>query len=112
MVLRVVDWIRRAAAEAVTPPPPGWESLTQYGALGILVLALGWFGWRAYQREVARADRLEAEVSRLHTVIQDRALPAVLAATQAVQECTELLRHHRATTSTSPAHGSDWGRHR
>jgi len=50
------------------------------------------FARAAYKRETDRADRLETEVFRLHTVIQDRHIPALESAARALQETTIALR--------------------
>lgn len=89
------------AAEA----PPSVDSLAQYGVLGILGAALLWFAQKAYQREVTRADRLETEVTRLNTVIQEQALPAVLAATEVVKDYHALLRDQRHLQRPDPPNG-------
>jgi hypothetical protein len=67
--------------------------LLQYGALGVMVLAAGAIIRVLFQRETAahererdRADRMEAEVQRLNSVIQDRMLPILHEATQAISE--------------------------
>lgn len=70
----------------------------QYGALGILAAALLWYAKGATARERdqtdqqrARADRLEAEVQRLNSLIADRAIPALMAASRAAEESAALL---------------------
>jgi hypothetical protein len=79
------------------------NTLVEYGVLGIVALLLIAFArttWTreveraeaAWKREVDRADRLEAEVSRLNANIQDKAIPALLAAADAVTEATTLIR--------------------
>jgi hypothetical protein len=99
-----------AAAEAGTTG----IDLAQYGAIGILLVAFIGFAYRAWQRETARADRieaaaaaererleatakadrerLEAENRRLHGDIQEKAIPALLASATALTEVTEMLR--------------------
>jgi hypothetical protein len=69
------------------------DVLLQYGALGVMVVAAGAIirvlfqrETAAYEREKDRADRMEAEVSRLNAVIQDRMLPILHDATQAISE--------------------------
>jgi hypothetical protein len=76
------------AAEAGTD----LTALTQYGVLGVLAIVLIAFARLAYNREVARADRLEAELRAQNAAIQDKAIPALLAAADAMSEVTELLR--------------------
>lgn len=79
------------------------DLLTTWGPLGIFAGILVVFARTvfartderaeaAWKREVERADRLEAEVTRLNGSIQDKAIPALLAAANAITECTELLR--------------------
>lgn len=69
------------------------DVLLQYGALGVMVMAAGAIirvlfqrETAAYEREKDRADRMEAEVSRLNGVIQERMLPILHDATQAISE--------------------------
>jgi len=69
------------------------DVLLQYGALGVMVIAAGAIirvlfqrETAAYEREKERADRMEAEVSRLNAVIQERMLPILHDATQAISE--------------------------
>jgi hypothetical protein len=63
----------------------------QYGILGVLSLGLILFARGAYGRERDRADRLEQENKRLNEAIQERVIPALLSATRAAEESTELL---------------------
>jgi hypothetical protein len=98
------------AALATEAGPPGINDLAKYGPLGVFCVALLWFAWwvirtdraaaqtfaqEAWKRETERADRLEAEVTRLNGYIQNTAIPAVLAGTNVVTEATELLREER-----------------
>ena len=69
------------------------DVLLQYGALGVMVIAAGAIIRVLFQRETAaherekeRADRMEAEVSRLNAVIQEKLLPILHDATQAISE--------------------------
>lgn len=84
-------------------PDPGNLDLAQYGAIGVLLMAFIVFAYRAWQRETTRADRIEAEARaererleaenrRLHSDIQEKAIPALLASATALTEVTELLR--------------------
>ncbi len=66
--------------------------LGQYGVLGVFAVLLIWFAKFMIGRETARADRLEAEVLRLNTTIQEKVIPALMSATGAVEESTEMLR--------------------
>ncbi len=63
----------------------------QYGVLGIIAAMLIWFARGAHQRERDRADRLEAEVQRLHALMLDRVIPALTSATNAAEESAALL---------------------
>lgn len=85
------------------PKPPGWDTFAQYSVLGVAVLGLGFLFYRIFnqlwtrsgqelEREVARGDRLEGENRALNMAMQDKAIPALLAAANAITECTELLR--------------------
>ena len=71
------------------------SGIIQYGVLGIVVALLIPFARMAYKRETDRADRLESEVLRLNQLLQDRVIPALLAATRAVEQSQELLFHSR-----------------
>lgn len=63
----------------------------QYGILGVIAAMLIWFAKGAHQRERDRADRLGEENQRLNTILLDRVIPALLAATRAAEESAELL---------------------
>lgn len=52
-------------------------ALVEFGVLGALVVLLGVFAYRAYRREVERADRLEEENGRLRDSIEGRVVPLV-----------------------------------
>lgn len=89
------------AAEAVQPP--GWDTFAQYSVLGIAVLGLALLFYRIFMqlwarstaelaREIARGDRLEVLNREQNVVMQDKALPALMAAATALTQCTELLR--------------------
>lgn len=95
-----------AAAEEAPAAKPPWDSFAQYGALGMAVVGLAWFinkvlaqMWarnaEELAREVARGDRLENENRALNAVMQDKAIPALLAAAHAMTDCTELLREQQ-----------------
>jgi HAMP domain-containing protein len=86
------QWLAWLAVAGDTAPPQGWDTLGQYGLAGIVIGALAFFAWRAWNRETARADRLETENRELHLAMQDKVIPAVLASVNAITECTSLLR--------------------
>jgi hypothetical protein len=64
----------------------------QYGVVGIMLLAVGVFAKTMITREQVRADRLESEVTRLNTLVQEKTIPALVSATQAIQGSQELLQ--------------------
>lgn len=67
----------------------------QYGILGVLVamLASGYLLVPRYvlDRERERADRMEQENVRLNTLIQEKAIPAIVDASNAVKDSTLLV---------------------
>lgn len=71
---------------------PNYAVLGQYGVLGVFAVLLIWFARFMINRETARADRLEQEVLRLNNIIQDKVIPALLSATGAVEQSTEMFR--------------------
>lgn len=72
-----------AAWVAAGEIPPGVDGLAVYGPLGALCVTLAGMVYQALRRETARADRLEAELLRLNGVVQDKFVPALLAAADA-----------------------------
>jgi gas vesicle protein len=66
-------------------------TFAQYGVLGIIAALLIFFAKGAHQRERDRADRLEEENRKLNALILDRVIPALISATRAAEESTELL---------------------
>lgn len=89
------------ASEAAKPL--GWDTFAQYSVLGLAVLGFGILLYRIFMqlwqrsgdeltREVARGDRLEAENRTLNAAMQDKAIPALLAAANAITECVDLVR--------------------
>lgn len=86
----LLSWVKAATETAADPFDLGM--LIQYGVLGIAAGALSVFARIAYRRETERADRLEAEVVRLNSLIIERAIPALTSAAQAAEDATSLLR--------------------
>lgn len=82
-------WRLIAAAEEL---PASVGGLVQYGALGIIASLGLWFMFRAWRRECERSDRLETDNKAQAAAIQDKVIPALLSATRAVEESTELMR--------------------
>jgi len=94
----VPSWFPGAIADSTAD-----TSLLQYGAIGVfLVIALGavralykQLAQResdAYEREKARADRLEAELAKLNEAIQQRYLTTLNEATRAVADSLTKMR--------------------
>lgn len=48
-----------------------FETLTQYGALGVIVLGLGAVLWFMLKRQIASEDRLKARVDELEKELKD-----------------------------------------
>lgn len=73
--------------------------LAEYGALGV-VLFVAFLAIRilfqretaSHQRDSDRADRMEAEVKRLNDAIQDKMLPVLHAATEALSDALQEQR--------------------
>lgn len=74
---------------------PQLPVFAQYGLLGIgfAAIASGWLLAPRYvlDRERARADRMEEENRRLNTLIQEKAIPAIVDASNAVRDSTLLV---------------------
>lgn len=83
------------AAEEGSKSLPELPPVAQYGLLGagFAALASGRFLVPRYvlDRERDRADRMEAENQRLNTLIQEKAIPAIVDASNAVQESSRLI---------------------
>lgn len=65
--------------------------LAQYGVLGAFALLLVLFARTSYKRETDRSDRLETENTRLNTSIQEKVIPALVAATAALEQAAQLI---------------------
>lgn len=68
------------------------KALFDYGGIGLLLIILLWFARTLLIREQNRADAAANEVSRLNTMIQEKFLPALVAATQAISASQEILQ--------------------
>ncbi|MFR9807057.1 hypothetical protein ACL02T_32890 [Pseudonocardia sp. RS010] len=86
-----------AQAAAVGDPFAG--GLVQYGALGLLALGLAIAVKVLFARTTAnadaerhRADRLEEELRRINTAIQDRQLGVLAEATRVLSQVLEEMR--------------------
>jgi hypothetical protein len=58
----------------------------QYGVLGLFCSVMLWVLWRLYQRELTRADRLEAKNEELNDAISEKVIPLLTTATAVIQE--------------------------
>lgn len=79
-------------AQAVPEGLGGWLN---YGVPGLVVLAiiLGWLvAGRTHDREVARADRLEAENARIHAHVTEQVIPLMTRAVLALERIDEARR--------------------
>lgn len=83
-------------AEASTSGGPDLSPLAQYGAIGVICIALIWFSFRSYRREADRADRLEAEVARLNGVLVEQA-KSTTETTASMREVITYLQGHVQT---------------
>jgi|688.fasta_scaffold2139019_1 uncharacterized protein HemX len=59
-----------AGSEGV-PSLGAFETLTQYGALGVVVLGLGAVLWFMLKRQIASEDRLKARVDELEKELKE-----------------------------------------
>lgn len=69
-----------------------FEPLLQYGVLGVFAIVLIVFARSLLQREQKRADDSAAEVVRLNAMMQDRLIPALVTATQAISASQTILQ--------------------
>ncbi len=67
----------------------------QYGILGIAALVLFFVSRRLYEREQARADRLEADVRRLNELMVEQMVPALTRSTEAVASAQRVMEEIR-----------------
>lgn len=68
------------------------EPLMQYGVLGVFAVLLVMFARALLQREQQRGDAAAAEVQRLNNIMQEKTIPALLAATQAIAAAQTILQ--------------------
>jgi hypothetical protein len=74
------------------------DGLMQYGVLGILAFALGYFAWIQYQRLAKKNDELEDKVDKLQEEMmqllveeRDRLAQLIRENTQALQELQKTI---------------------
>lgn len=87
--------------------------LLQYGVLGIFAVILLVLSKTLIRREQERADRLDAEVNRLNSLIQDKTIPALISATSAIQASQlylQSLQYQRDVLKESAAQMADRAR--
>ncbi len=65
--------------------------ILQYGILGVAAIVLFFVSRRLYEREQARADRLEADVRRLNELMVEQMVPALTRSTEAVANAQRLI---------------------
>lgn len=68
------------------------EPILQYGAIGAIAIALFMFARGLLLREQQRGDAAAAEVQRLNNMIQERVIPALMTATQAISASQAILQ--------------------
>lgn len=71
---------------------PAIASLLQYGVLGAFTVILLIYTQGAIRRERERGDAAEAEVRRLNALAQDKTIPALVSATQAIAQAQAVLQ--------------------
>ena len=49
-----------------------FEQLANYGALGLVVLALGAVGWYMFKRNMAEKDAMQTKINELEKELRDR----------------------------------------
>lgn len=79
---------------AVAPlPGPGTatELVAQWGAVGLLIALLAWYGLSAIKRERDRADQAEAREQRLNEAMRTEVIPVLVSATKAIERVSETL---------------------
>lgn len=85
------DQIVLLAAQAVDPAAGAENILLQQGPIGaILVIALGLL-WILLRREMARADKAEADRDSLHKLIREDYVPTLTRTSDALARNTDAL---------------------
>lgn len=80
-----MDLMQQQPVDPLTP-------LLEYGILGILAVILILFVKALLKREQTRADAEHAENLRLNQLIQEKTIPALVSATQAIQSAQAILQ--------------------
>lgn len=69
-----------------------FKQLASTGVLGVFAVLLIIFARGLLAREQARSDAAAAEVTRLNTLMQEKFLPALISATQAISASQAILQ--------------------
>jgi hypothetical protein len=72
-----------------------FETLSQYGALGIITLGLGAALWFLLKRQIASEDKLKTKVDELQKELNDYAKNDVIRLTQALENNTRVVQELR-----------------
>lgn len=73
------------------------DGLMQYGVLGILAFALGYFAWIQYQRLAKKNDELEAKVDKLQEEMMQMLIEERDRMAKLIQDNTEALKELQKT---------------
>jgi len=68
-----------------------FETLTQYGALGVVTLALGYVVWSLLKRQIASEDRLKSKVEELQKEMNDYIKTDLQKVTTALENNTKAM---------------------
>lgn len=49
-----------------------FEQLANYGALGLVVLAMGALGWYMFKRHMAEKDRMQAKIDEMEKELRNK----------------------------------------
>lgn len=88
----------------------GVAELANYGVLGVFAAVLLIFAQRQVRREQDRADRLETRLAAKDDAMQEKVIPALEAASVAVQAATDLLRQFQRDREIEAARRRDGDR--
>lgn len=72
-----------------------FETLTQYGALGVVTLALGYVVWALLKRQIASEDRLKSKVEELQKEMNDYIKTDLQKVTTALENNTKAMNDLR-----------------
>lgn len=72
-----------------------FETLTQYGALGVVTLALGYVVWSLLKRQIASEDRLKSKVEELQKEMNDYIKTDLQKVTTALENNTKAMNDLR-----------------